>query len=145
MIPIRIGVQNFLTYADADDGRPIVFDFDGAALWSIAGDNGAGKSAIFDAVTYALYGEHRGGRQHDNRLIRKGATTAKVTFEFRHGGQRYKIERTETHKTSRSGAPRPDAKGVHAAVWDDAEQAWLAVPDTDRPTELESWVRSLLG
>jgi DNA repair exonuclease SbcCD ATPase subunit len=145
MIPIRIGVQDFLTYTAAEDGGPVVLDFDGAALWSIAGDNGAGKSAIFDAVTYALYGEHRGGRQHDNRLIRKGATTAKVIFEFGHAGRRYKVERTVTRKTSRSGAPRPDAKGVHAAVWDDAEQAWLPVPDTDRPTELERWIRSLLG
>jgi DNA repair exonuclease SbcCD ATPase subunit len=145
MIPIRVGLQNFLTYATAEDGGPIVLDFDEAPLWSIGGDNGAGKSAIFDAVTYALYGEHRGGKQHDNRLIRKGATTAKVSLEFRHAGQRYKVERTVTRKTARSGAPRPDAKSVHAAVWDPAEQAWIAIPDTDKPTELERWVRSLLG
>jgi DNA repair exonuclease SbcCD ATPase subunit len=144
MIPTRVGLQDFLTYA-AEDGGPVVLDFDGALLWSIGGDNGAGKSAIFDAVTYTLYGEHRGGKQHDNRLIRKGATTAKVSFEFRQAGRRYKVERTVTRKTGRSGKPRPDAKSVHAAVWDDAEQAWIAVPDTDRATELERWVRSLLG
>jgi DNA repair protein SbcC/Rad50 len=145
MIPIRVGLRDFLTYAAAEDGGPIVLDFDDAPLWSIGGDNGAGKSAIFDAVTYALYGEHRGGKQHDNRLIRKGATTAKVSFEFRHAGQRYKVERTVTRKTARSGAPRPDAKSVHAAMWDPAEQVWIAIPDTDKPTELEKWIRSLLG
>jgi DNA repair protein SbcC/Rad50 len=145
MIPIRVGLQNFLTYGAAADGGPVVLDFDDAPLWSIGGDNGAGKSAIFDAVTYALYGEHRGGKQHDNRLIRKGATTAKVSLEFRHAGQRYKVERTVTRKTGRSGAPRPDAKSVHAAVWDPAEQAWIAIPDTDKATDLERWIRSLLG
>jgi DNA repair exonuclease SbcCD ATPase subunit len=145
MIPIRVGLRDFLTYAAAEDGGPIVLDFDDAPLWSIGGDNGAGKSAIFDAVTYALYGEHRGGKQHDNRLIRKGATTAKVSLEFRHADHRYKVERTVTRKMARSGAPRPDAKSVHAAVWDPVEEAWNAIPDTDRPTELERWVRSLMG
>jgi exonuclease SbcC len=145
MIPVRVSLRDFLTYAAGEDGGPIVLDFDGAPLWSVGGDNGAGKSAIFDAVTYALYGEHRGGKQHDNRLIRKGATTAKVSLEFRHADRRYKVERTVTRKTARSGTPRPDAKSVHAAVWDAAEQAWIAIPDTDKPTELERWVRSLLG
>jgi exonuclease SbcC len=145
MIPVRVELQNFLTYAAAEDGGPVVLDFDSAPLWSVGGDNGAGKSAIFDAVTYTLYGQHRGGKQHDNRLIRKGATTAKVSFEFRQAGQRYKVERTITRKTTRSGKPGQDAKSVHAAVWDDAEQAWLAVPDADKSTELERWVGSLLG
>ncbi len=145
MIPVRVSLQDFLTYAAGEAGGPVVLDFDGASLWSVGGDNGAGKSAIFDAITYTLYGEHRGGKQHDNRLIRKGATTAKVSFEFRQAGRRYMVERTITRKTAHDGKARPDAKSVHAAVWDDAEQAWIAIPDTDKATELERWVRSLLG
>jgi DNA repair protein SbcC/Rad50 len=145
MIPARVSLKNFLTFAADTDGTPLVLDFDGAALWSIAGVNGAGKSAIFDAITYTLYGEHRGGRQHDNRLIRKGATTAEVVFEFHHGSERYRVERSITRKLGRQGQPRPDAKHVQASIWVDSDQAWVAIPDTDKPTELEKWVRSLLG
>src|SRR6266568_7402692 len=145
MIPTAVRLKNFLTFAANSNDEPVVFDFDGAALWSIAGVNGAGKSAIFDAITYALFGEHRGGRQHDNRLIRKGATTAEVIFEFLQGGQRYKVERSITRKFGRKGEPRADAKLVQASVWFDEDDAWVAVPDTDKPTELEKWVKTLLG
>lgn len=145
MIPARVSLKNFLTFAAADDGTAITFDFDGAALWSIAGVNGAGKSAIFDAITYALFGEHRGGRQQDNRLIRKGATTAEVVFEFLQGGERYRVERSVTRKVGRQGQARPDSKHVQGSVWSDVDDAWVAVPDTDKPTELERWLRSLLG
>jgi len=145
MIPTRVGLKNFLTFAAADDGAPIAFDFDGATLWSIAGVNGAGKSAIFDAITYALFGEHRGGRQQDNRLIRKGANTAEVVFEFLQGGERYRVERSVTRKVGRQGQVRPDSKHVQGSVWSDGDDAWVAVPDTDKPTELERWLRTLLG
>lgn len=145
MIPAKVSLKNFLTFAGEADGNPVVLDFEGASLWSIAGVNGAGKSTIFDAVTYTLYGEHRGGNQHDNRLIRKGATTAEVAFEFIQGGQRYRVERSITRKTGRHGEPRPDAKHVQASIWSDSDQAWVAIPDTDKATELEKWVKSILG
>jgi len=145
MIPTRVSLKNFLTFAGDADGTPIVFDFEGATLWSIAGVNGAGKSAVFDAITYALFGEHRGGRQHDNRLIRKGATTAEVTFEFLQGGDRYRVERSITRKFGRQGQARSDSKHVQASVWVDSDDAWVAVPDTDKATELERWVKTLLG
>jgi DNA repair protein SbcC/Rad50 len=145
MIPTRVSLKNFLTFAAADDGTPITFDFVDATLWSIAGVNGAGKSAIFDAITYALFGEHRGGRQQDNRLIRKGATTAEVVFEFLQGGERYRVERSVTRKVGRQGQVRPDSKHVQGSLWSDADGAWVAVPDTDKPTELERWLRTRLG
>lgn len=145
MIPTRVSLKNFLTFAGNDDGSPIALEFEGAALWSIAGVNGAGKSAIFDAITYALFGEHRGGRQQDNRLIRKGANTAEVTFEFLQGDRRYRVERSVTRKVGRQGQARADAKHVQASIWDETEEAWIALPDTDKATELERWVRALLG
>jgi DNA repair exonuclease SbcCD ATPase subunit len=145
MIPAKVSLKNFLTFAADTDGSPVVLDFEGASLWSIAGVNGAGKSTIFDAITYTLFGEHRGGNQHDNRLIRKGATTAEAAFEFIQGGQRYRVERSITRKTGRHGEPRSDAKHVQASMWSDRDQAWVAIPDTDKATELEKWVKSILG
>ena len=39
----------------------LVERFADAPMWLVCGENGAGKSALFDAVEYALYGQHRGG------------------------------------------------------------------------------------
>ena len=69
MIPKRIAVKNFLTFGELPDGKSVEFIFtDGEPLWVLCGANGTGKSAVFDAITYALYGEHRGGNQKAEQL-----------------------------------------------------------------------------
>ena len=66
MIPHRIKMSGFLSYKDEQEVR-----FDDAPLWMLAGNNGSGKSSVFDAVTYALFGHHRGGSQNAAELINK--------------------------------------------------------------------------
>jgi DNA repair protein SbcC/Rad50 len=139
MIPVRVHLKNFLTYGTTSAGEPVVFDFDEAILWSISGQNGAGKTSIFDAITYCLYGEHRGGSQRDERLIRKGASTAEISFEFRHGGTLYRIRRTVYRRPKRAGGATI-VKEVQAAEWDEAEQDWRPLPDTDSERGLRAWV-----
>jgi len=139
VIPVRVHLKDFLTYGTTAAGEPILFDFDEAALWSISGQNGAGKTSIFDAITYCLYGEHRGGSQRDERLIRKGASTAEVAYEFRHGGTLYRIRRTVFRRPRRAGGATI-VKEVQAAEWDEAEQAWRPLPDTGNETGLRAWV-----
>ena len=57
MIPLRVKLKGFLCYKEEQE-----ISFDGnASLWMLSGLNGSGKSSIFDAVTYALFGHHRGG------------------------------------------------------------------------------------
>ena len=78
MIPQRIELKGFLCYQDGQEVR-----FDGAAtLWMLSGLNGSGKSSIFDAVTYALFGHHRGGGQHAHELINKDSEALLVEFDF---------------------------------------------------------------
>jgi len=55
-------------------------DFTGIHLVSICGDNGNGKSAIIDAMTWALWGETRAKRDDD--LIHQNANDMEVEFEF---------------------------------------------------------------
>jgi DNA repair exonuclease SbcCD ATPase subunit len=48
----------------------------------LAGLNGSGESTIFDAVTYALVGHHRGGGHDAHELINKDGDRASVAFEI---------------------------------------------------------------
>jgi DNA repair exonuclease SbcCD ATPase subunit len=142
MIPVRVQVRNFLTYGEADGGGPIEFDFEGSRLWSISGNNGSGKSAVFDAITYALFGRHRGGATGDGRLIRKGARQCEATFEFRSDGHLYRVRRTVARRT---GKQQQEAKERQAARFDPASGEWVPVPGTDSDAALGRWVQERLG
>src|SRR5262249_2052982 len=90
MIPHRVRLKGFLCYKDEQ-----AIDFGGnATLWMLSGLNGSGKSAIFDAVTYALFGHHRGGGQHAHELINKDSDSMLVEFDFLLDGKEYRAKRT---------------------------------------------------
>jgi len=89
MIPQRVKMSGFLSYKDEQEIR-----FDGSPLWMLSGTNGSGKSSVFDAVTFALFGHHRGGSQSAAELINKEANTLSVEFDFTSEKQLYRIKRT---------------------------------------------------
>lgn len=63
----------------------------------IAGDTGAGKSTVYDAITYALYGKTSGGERDAAMLHNKGRAgheTMYVELKFSEKGKRYRIVRT---------------------------------------------------
>src|SRR5437899_12775941 len=66
----------------------------------LSGTNGSGKSSIFDAVTFALFGHHRGGSQSATELINKESNTLAVEFDFTLDKQLYRIKRTVRRRTS---------------------------------------------
>lgn len=142
MIPVQILVRNFLCYDQNEDGKPICIDFDGSPLWSISGDNGAGKSALFDAITYALFGVHRGGSQGDSRLIRKGCGECAVSFIFQLDGKLYQVSRTVGRPHGKS---RTEPKTRQVSVFDEAIQDWYPLPETESEGGFSNWVRQKLG
>ncbi len=142
MIPVRVLLRNFLCYEELDGGQPIEFDFEGSRLWSISGDNGAGKSAIFDAITYSLFGQHRGGAQEDSRLIRKGAADCEAIFEFRLDEHLFRVRRTVGRPR---GKARQEPKTWQAAWFDPDAGDWRPIPGTESKSGLERWVREKLG
>ncbi|MEJ7638612.1 MAG: SMC family ATPase [Singulisphaera sp.] len=97
MIPRRIALKGFLCYRDEQ-----VIDFDGADLWVFSGRNGSGKSAVFDALTFALFGAHRGGQRSADRLINADSPGFEVVFDFDLGDDRYRIKRV-LRRTANSG------------------------------------------
>lgn len=135
MIPDTVELTDFLSHRCAN-GEPVVFDFEGAVLWSVSGDNGAGKSAIFDAITWTLFGEHRGGSQDAKRLISHGAEGAAAAFVFTLDGERYRVERS----LRRRGAAKRSA-----ARWDAAAQAWQEIPETTTDRGFARWRDEALG
>jgi exonuclease SbcC len=76
MIPIRLYMRNFMCY------REQALDLDGIHLACLTGNNGHGKSAILDAMTWALWGYSRVGARRDDELIHLGQEEMEVEFEF---------------------------------------------------------------
>ena len=99
----RVRLRGFLSYKDEQE-----IGFNGKSLWMLAGSNGSGKSTVFDAITFALFGHHRGGSQHAQELINHDSSGLFVEFDFTLDGTTYRIRRTVTRtargKTSRGTA-----------------------------------------
>ena len=88
MIPRRLELRNFLSY------RHCELDLSGVHLAVLSGPNGHGKSALLDAITWALWGKAR-GRGDDDR-IRLHANEMSVTLDFDLDGRRYRVVRKRT-------------------------------------------------
>ncbi len=87
MIPLQLRVRNFMCYRD--DVPPL--DFSGIDLACLTGANGHGKSALLDAMTWALWGKARAKR--DDELIHLGQSEMEVEFTFDLGGTVYRVLR----------------------------------------------------
>jgi DNA repair exonuclease SbcCD ATPase subunit len=138
MIPLRITVEGFLCYRTRQ-----ALGFEEAALWMLAGPNGSGKSTIFDAITFALFGHHRGGQRNARELINKHSSRLLVEFEFLHEEQAYQARRTLKRKGNPAGTWqvrrwRPPVEG-------DGQPGWEEVPDTSTEVGFDRWVRNQLG
>jgi len=128
MIPKRVTLKNFLSFGDNEQ----VFDFtDEESLWILTGPNGVGKSAVFDAITYCLFLQHRGGKSDFGNLIRHGANGFRVSFEFEFNGVDYRVTRTRGSNATQR-AERKDATGE-----------WSAIATSK--DDIEEWVEETLG
>lgn len=92
MRPHRLEIDGFGPFANRCE-----IDFDALShldLYLIVGRTGAGKTSIFDAMTYALYGKVSGARATGNlQSDHTGANKGCVALEFSHRDRRYRIER----------------------------------------------------
>ncbi len=138
MIPQRIELKGFLCYQDGQEVR-----FDGAAtLWMLSGLNGSGKSSIFDAVTYALFGHHRGGGQHALELINKDSEALLVEFDFLLDGRLYRAKRT-LRRNTRGGAT--GTQQIFRREGDNGDGKWAPIEGTGQKREFDAWVADHVG
>ena len=84
MIFKRLRLKNFKSYANE------VINFD-KGITVIIGQNGAGKSSIFEAISFALYKQHTAGKLHD--LVRNNTENMSVELDFVSRGKEYRIIR----------------------------------------------------
>lgn len=92
MIPIRLLLCGFTSYREA-----VEIGFESFDLACISGSNGAGKSSILDAITFALYGK---ARAQSEAIINTSCQRAEVTLDFEYEGQVYRVTRVNTRGKS---------------------------------------------
>jgi exonuclease SbcC len=88
MIPLRLKVKNFMCYRD----NVPVLDLEPLHVACLCGENGHGKTALLDAMTWALWGQARARTQDE--LVHQGQQEMAVELEFLARGQRYRVSRT---------------------------------------------------
>ena len=96
MKPIKLTMSAFGCYAGVET---LDFDALGAGgLYLITGDTGAGKTTIFDAISYALFGEASGAGRGNYHMLRSDFAAEKaktyVALDFVSGGEAYHIKRS---------------------------------------------------
>ncbi|RKY57170.1 MAG: hypothetical protein DRP94_09495 [Candidatus Latescibacterota bacterium] len=96
MVPVRLHLRNFMSYGE----NVPVLDFTGFRVACLSGRNGHGKSALLDAITWALWGRARGSTYEE--ILRVGAVEMQVTFEFELEGNLYRVIRAY-RRTGRGG------------------------------------------
>ncbi|HEV2471224.1 MAG TPA: SMC family ATPase, partial [Chthonomonadales bacterium] len=92
MIPLQLTVRNFMSYGPEGETLPLR----GARIACLSGDNGNGKSALLDAISWALWGKTRGSAVKsitEDDLIRVGADEMEVRYEFELDGNSYHVAR----------------------------------------------------
>lgn len=121
MRPLYIKISAFGPYAGEVDIDMSKLGESG--LYLITGDTGAGKTTIFDAITFALYGEPSGGVREVDGLRSKYAsddTPTDVELIFSNGGKIYKIRRNPAYM-------RPSKRG--GGLTERKAEALLTMPD----------------
>ena len=95
MIPQRLSVRNFLCYRE---DAPTL-DFSGIHVACLCGNNGHGKSALLDAITWCLWGEARSKSQDD--LISYGSGECRVELDFSSRDTCYRVIRSRSRGGTR--------------------------------------------
>lgn len=136
MRPLKLTVSAFGPYA----GK-VVMDLEKLGregLYLITGDTGAGKTTIFDAITYALYGEPSGDNRDPSMFRSKYAqpeTPTWVELVFAYGGKTYTVRRSPEYE-------RPAKRGGGTTL--QKAEAELLLPDGEPVTKARDVNRKIV-
>lgn len=91
MRPLELIIVGLRSYRG---NEPIVIDFQGRNTVGVIGSTGAGKSSLFEAISFALYRQSSWSAQEVSSLIAHGASRMSVQLSFVHDDQRWTVLRT---------------------------------------------------
>ena len=140
MRPVRLTLSAFGPYAGTT-----TLDMDQlgkSGLYLITGDTGAGKTTIFDAIAYALYGKASGESREADMFRSKYAdpsTPTEVTLVFEYSGKRYTVRRNPQYT-------RPAKRGSGTAT--EIASADLTLPDgrvITKRSEVDEAIQNIIG
>lgn len=138
MLPKKIIMENFGPFLHEE------VDFEEmseAPLFLISGKTGAGKTTIFDAITFALYGDASGGVRSSNEIrssFAEPTEETRVQFIFEHQGRSYSIERWPKQTLAKKNGKGETTKNqkVQLSIFDDAGQEAEAYTKVDAVNEV---------
>lgn len=140
MRPLKLTIAGFGPYAGIQE-----LDFEQlgtGGLYLITGDTGAGKTTIFDAITFALFGEASGDNREAGMLRSKYAKAADPTYielTFTYDGKKYTVRRNPEYER---------AKTRGTGITKQAADAQLVHPDGSVVTKLkdvDKAIRDIIG
>lgn len=145
MKPLKLTMSAFGSYV-----KETAIDFErlGDGIFLITGDTGAGKTTIFDAIAFALYGETSGQRREGPMMRSQWAPPdqeTRVELFFSDGGETYKIVRSPSYQRR---SLRKNKDGEYSMTLSQA-RASLTLPDgTEFPgkiSDINEKIRSIVG
>lgn len=135
MRPIELKMSAFGPYAGEE-----IIDFSRLGkngLFLITGDTGAGKTTIFDAICFALYGQASGGsKRRSNKSFRSDFADENretwVEFTFEHRGMCYRIRRNPEYQKANRKTPKPADAQMECL---DDGRVWSRIEEVRRTVE----------
>ncbi len=140
MRPLKLTIAGFGPYA-----KEQVLDFEAlgeSGLYLITGDTGAGKTTIFDAITFALFGEASGDNRQPTMLHSKYAKPEDPTFvelTFVHNAKRYTVRRNPEYERAKARGTGTIKQRAEAALTDPDGAVITKQKDVDKA------IRDIIG
>lgn len=135
MRPLKLTIAGFGPYAGKQELDFVKLGSSG--LYLITGDTGAGKTTIFDAITFALFGEASGDNREANMLRSKYTKAEDPTYvelTFAYDGKEYTVRRNPEYER---------AKSRGTGTTKQAADAVLTYPDGSVVTKLKDVDRAI--
>ena len=140
MRPLHLKISAFGPYAALTDIN--MEKLGSSGIYLITGDTGAGKTTIFDAITFALYGEASGDVREKSMFRSKYAsddTATYVQLVFEDKGKKYTVTRNPEYM-------RPAKRG--SGLTKESAGAELVYPDgkiINKPKEVDAAIQQIIG